>query len=126
MSRRSYTLASGFLPGTCTPYVVTALGFKLVDPKRAKVMTTFDVDAGETGLDSGRRWQGVWVGDPEELVVAVVDFEPLDSALGADFAGCPCSISLLDLETGDVRMLAPFEGTKRQVEPPQVLAWLPS
>jgi hypothetical protein len=123
---RRYVLASGFLPGTCTPYAVTAIGFKIADPQSGKVTETFDVDAGETGLDEGRRWQGVWVGDPAEMVVVVVDFEPLDVAVGTDFAGCPCSVSLLDLETGETRELASFPGpAKRQVEPPQVIAWVP-
>lgn len=124
--RRGYALASGFLPGTCTPYVVSALGFKVIDPKGGKVAESFNVDAGETGPDSGRRWQGVWVGEPTEMVVAVVDFEPLDFAVGRDFAGCPCSISLLSLETGETRELVAFpRPAKHQVEPPQVLGWLP-
>ncbi len=120
--RNREVLASGFLPGTCRPYASTARGFKVFDPQTGKVSETFDVNAGGAEVYFDRRWQGVWVSDPAEMVAAVV-------GLSEDITGfepsCPCSISLLRLETGDTRQLAVFPRSSRP-ESLQVVAWLPS
>ncbi len=109
-------LASGFLPGTCTPYAVTAEGLHVIDPEGPAVEVSYPAPFGD---DAGREWQGVWVSKPSRMHAAVVGWDGL-------FKRCPCSISILNLKTGRERELFSFpESTIEPAELPEILAWLP-
>lgn len=109
-------LASGFLPGTCTPYAVTANGLHVIDPEGPAVEASYEASFGE---EVGREWQGIWISEPSRMDVAVVGWDGF-------FKNCPCSVSILNLKTGRERELHSFpEFANELAELPEVLAWLP-